>query len=137
MCTVALSEVEIAEALVGKQPFERFELEQNVPNPFNPTTEIGYRKSEIGPTQLTIYDLLGREVAVLVDGVVAAGRHSVRFDGTGLASGVYIYRLESGGKVETRKMVLLSWLMDFTAIELARSAATFRSALRGICRLCK
>ncbi len=90
---------------------QRFELEQNVPNPFNPMTEIGF---SVGTqdlaslrTTLRVYDLLGREVAVLVDGVSPAGRHTVRFDGTGLASGVYIYRLESGGKVETRKMVLL------------------------------
>jgi hypothetical protein len=86
---------------------QEFELEQNVPNPFNPTTEIGYRKSEIGPTLLAVHDILGRRVAILVDGVQDAGRHSVRFDGTGLASGVYLIRLESGGKVATRKMVLL------------------------------
>lgn len=106
---------------------ERFELEQNVPNPFNPETMISFsvqtqdlasvrgqnlasvRGQDLAPmrTRLKIYDLLGREVAVLVDGVMPAGRHSVRFDGTGLASGVYIYRLESGGRVETRKMVLL------------------------------
>lgn len=86
---------------------KRFELEQNVPNPFNPETEIGYRKSEIGPTLLTVYDTLGRRVAVLVDGVQDAGRHTVRFDAKNVASGVYVYRLESGGQVQTRKMVLV------------------------------
>ncbi len=91
----------------GHESPHRFELEQNVPNPFNPKTEIGYRKSEIGPTLLTVYDTLGRRVAILVDGVQDAGRHSVSFDASNLASGVYVYRLESGGQVQTRKMVLV------------------------------
>jgi hypothetical protein len=98
---------------------QEFELEQNVPNPFNPETMIGFRvqtqdlASVHGQdlasvrTRLMIYDLLGRQVAQLIDADLPAGRHSVRFDGTGLASGVYLIRLESGGKVATRKMVLL------------------------------
>lgn len=59
------------------------------------------------PTRLVVYDLIGREVAVLVDGVQEVGRHSARFDGSGLALGVYIYRLESGGQAATREVVLL------------------------------
>ncbi|MEN9839904.1 MAG: hypothetical protein RL177_1383, partial [Bacteroidota bacterium] len=90
---------------------QEFELEQNVPNPFNPETMIGFRvqTQDLASvrTRLMIYDLLGREVARLIDADLPAGRHSVRFDGTGLASGVYLIRLESGGKVATRKMVLL------------------------------
>ena len=91
----------------GTQAPERFELEQNVPNPFNPSTVVGFQLSVFGKTQLAVYDALGRRVAVLVDGMLPAGRHSVRFDGSGLASGVYLIRLESGGKVATRKMVLM------------------------------
>lgn len=83
------------------------ELMQNVPNPFNPSTVIGYRKSEIGRVRLTVHDLLGREVALLVDGVIPAGEHSVRFDASSLPSGMYLIRLESEGTLLTRKMVLL------------------------------
>ena len=82
-------------------------LNQNYPNPFNPTTEIGYQISEIGRTRLSVYDLLGREVAVLVDGVMPAGEHRVSFDASGLSSGVYLYRLQSGSMVETRRMTLV------------------------------
>ncbi len=82
-------------------------LSQNYPNPFNPTTEIGYQISEIGRTRLSVYDLLGREVAVLVDGVMPAGEHRVSFDASGLSSGVYLYRLQSGSMVETRRMTLV------------------------------
>lgn len=86
---------------------EGFELMPNVPNPFNPTTVIGYRKTDIGRTRLSVHDLLGREVAVLVDGVVAAGEHSVRFNASTLPSGTYLVRLESEGTLLTRKIVLL------------------------------
>jgi hypothetical protein len=88
-----------------------FALGQNVPNPFNPTTVIGFTvgTQDLASlhTRLTVYDMLGREVAVLVDGVMSAGSHSVTFDGSGLASGVYLYRLESGGKVLSRKFTLI------------------------------
>ena len=84
-----------------------FGLDQNYPNPFNPTTVIGYQISEIGRTRLAIYDVLGREVAVLVDGVMPAGQHSVTFDGKDLASGMYIYKLQSGDKVLSRKFTLI------------------------------
>ncbi len=83
------------------------ELAQNFPNPFNPTTVIGYRISEIGRARLTIYDLLGREVAVLVDGVQAEGMHSVTFNASGLSSGMYLYKLEAGGHVITKKLMLM------------------------------
>lgn len=91
----------------GQEAPDRFELEQNVPNPFNPKTEIRWTMDVGRRARLSVYDLLGREVIVLADGVYAQGRHSVRFDASNLASGVYIYRLESGGQVETRKMVLI------------------------------
>jgi hypothetical protein len=84
-----------------------FELAQNYPNPFNPSTQIRFYLQTTNNTQLTVFDILGREVAVLVDGVMPAGSHSVRFDATGLATGVYLCRLESGGQMQVRRMVLV------------------------------
>ena len=91
----------------GREAPMRFELEQNVPNPFNPETEIRWTMDVGRRARLSVFDLLGREVIVLADGVYAQGRHSIRFDASNLASGVYVYRLESGGQVQTRKMVLM------------------------------
>ncbi len=84
-----------------------FELAQNYPNPFNPSTEIAYTVPGAGLVTLKIYDVLGREVATLVNEVKQPGVHQVRFDGSGLASGVYFYRLEIGTSVHTKSMVLL------------------------------
>lgn len=89
-------------------------LEQNYPNPFNPVTTIRYAIGT-GATQgspamhvrLTVYDLLGREVAVLVDENQAVGYHSARFDGTTRSSGVYFFLLEAGSFHQTRKLLLL------------------------------
>ncbi len=92
----------------GRQPTAYgFKLNAAYPNPFNPTTVIGYRLSVFGQTRLAVYDLLGREVAVLVDSVMPAGAHSVNFDASGLSSGVYLLRLESGGEVAVVRVTLL------------------------------
>lgn len=82
------------------------ELDQNFPNPFNPSTLIRYRL--VGQTHVTlkIYNLLGEEVATLVDNVEAEGQHAVTFNATGLPSGAYFARLHADGVVETRKMLL-------------------------------
>jgi hypothetical protein len=105
----------------------RFGLEQNYPNPFNPSTRIRYTVGGAGETgagvsqpasglagglgasktSLIVYDLLGREVAVLVDERKAPGSYEVCFDGSGLASGVYVCRLIAGDYVQSRKMALL------------------------------
>lgn len=78
------------------------------PNPFNPTTEIRYRISENGHTEIIIFDMLGREVAVLVDAQKEAGEHSVTFDATNLASGVYLVRLtDRDGQVRSLRLSLL------------------------------
>lgn len=82
-------------------------LAQNFPNPFNPSTVVGYQLSVAGRARLSVYDLLGREVAVLVNEKMPAGEHSVRFDADGLSSGVYIYRLQVGSEVLTRRMTLV------------------------------
>jgi photosystem II stability/assembly factor-like uncharacterized protein len=103
---------------VSEVPSE-FRLEQNYPNPFNPTTTIrftvggvegravGRQQSAVSQTRLVVYDLLGREVATLLDGQKEAGRYEVTFDGTGLASGVYVCRLSAGEYVESKKMLLI------------------------------
>lgn len=83
------------------------DLAQNYPNPFNPATSIGWRMPASGHVTLTVYDVLGRTVAVLADGVYPPGSHSVRLDGTGLASGMYLYTLETGSVRLTRKMLLM------------------------------
>jgi hypothetical protein len=84
-----------------------FRLEQNYPNPFNPSTRIGFSVPEDAHTTLTVYDVLGREVARLVDGWTAAGNYYVSFQGNGLANGMYIYRLDSGTHRDTKRMMLL------------------------------
>ena len=88
-----------------------FTLSQNTPNPFNPSTAIAFTLSRSERVHLTVYDALGRTVAVLAAGNFSAGSHSVRWDGrdtqgNAVSSGVYLYRLEAGGKTETRKMLL-------------------------------
>lgn len=84
-----------------------FQLEQNYPNPFNPETAIRFMLDAGRQTRLAVYDVLGREVAVLVDGMMPAGQHSVTFDGSGLSSGVYMYVLEVGGLRASKRMTLL------------------------------
>jgi hypothetical protein len=81
-------------------------LSQNYPNPFNPATEIGYELPSAAFVSLKVFDQLGREVANLVNDRREAGIHSVRFDGAGLTSGVYFYRLTAGTSVITKAMVL-------------------------------
>ena len=82
-------------------------LPGNYPNPFNPETTIGYELPQRSEVYLVVYDLLGQEVAVLVNGLQPAGRHTVRFDASGLPSGSYVYRLQAGDKIVTRSMILV------------------------------
>jgi len=84
-----------------------FDLSQNYPNPFNPTTVIGFQIPVAARTTLKVFDLLGREVRTLVNDLHAPGSYQVQFDGTGLASGMYIYRLEAGTIVLNKRLMLL------------------------------
>lgn len=84
-----------------------FRLCQNYPNPFNPTTEIRYRISEVSHVTLKVFDVLGREVATLVNEVKAPGEYEVQFDAGALSSGIYFYRLTSGNFSSTKKLVLM------------------------------
>jgi hypothetical protein len=84
-----------------------FGLHQNYPNPFNPTTVISFQLSENSIVSLKIFDLLGREVATLINGHRSMGAHRINFDGSGLSSGVYFYVLKTPSFSQTRKMLLL------------------------------
>jgi len=92
---------------VNDQVPQVYALEQNYPNPFNPKTNIGFRIAEFGLVWLAVYDLLGREVAVLVNEPKAPGSYEVELNASGLASGVYVYRLTAGAFVATRKMIVV------------------------------
>jgi hypothetical protein len=84
-----------------------FSLGQNYPNPFNPDTNIEFTIVDPQYTTLAVYDMLGREVATLVDGMKQPGTYTVQWDARGSASGVYMYRIHAGGLVATKKLVLL------------------------------
>jgi hypothetical protein len=99
--------VDAVSGIDGRQGPSSFELMQNYPNPFNPTTTIKYQIPDARYLKLAVYDLLGREVAVIVDGVQPAGTHVARFDAAGLASGAYVYRLTAGADVHIRRMMLV------------------------------
>ncbi len=86
---------------------EEFSLSQNYPNPFNPNTTIKFKLSAASMTTLKVYNIIGQEVATLVNGVIAAGNHEVDFDASVMSSGVYFYTLRSGSFVETKKMTLM------------------------------
>ncbi|WP_448522310.1 T9SS type A sorting domain-containing protein [Schleiferia thermophila] len=86
---------------------KEFKLEQNYPNPFNPATSIQYQVSSISTVSLKVYDILGREVATLVNEEQQPGYYEVQFNGSSLASGLYIYRLQAGSFVSVKKMMMV------------------------------
>lgn len=95
---------------VSTEPVESayvFRLGKNYPNPFNPTTQIGYEIPENTQVTLTVYDVLGRQVATLVNETMSPGQYEANFDASNLASGTYIYRLEAGDRVQTQTMMLI------------------------------
>ena len=82
-------------------------LSQNYPNPFNPATTITYTLDRPGPVEMSVYNLTGRIVSTLVDGMQSAGHYEVRFDADGLPAGMYLYHLRAGGQTITRAMTLV------------------------------
>ena len=84
-----------------------YSLSQNYPNPFNPSTIISYALTNDGYASIIVYNALGKEIITLVNEIKKAGYYSVKFDATGLAAGVYFYRIESANYVSVKKMILL------------------------------
>jgi len=84
-----------------------FSLQQNYPNPFNPTTIINYSLAKEGNVRLTVYNAIGSKVATIINGYKPAGNYSVQFNGSNLASGIYLYRLESGNYNAIKKFILM------------------------------
>ena len=84
-----------------------FELSQNYPNPFNPSTTIRFNLPEASIVKLTIFNILGQEIRTLVNEFKESGANTINFDASDLNSGIYIYKIEAGNFVQTRKMTLL------------------------------
>ena len=96
--------ISIVTSLDKNQIPDRFQLLQNYPNPFNSSTTIEYAITEAGPIRLTIYDMLGQEIIVLVDRIMPAGTYQIFFDAGDLPSGAYVYRLETAHEVTSNIM---------------------------------
>jgi Secretion system C-terminal sorting domain len=96
----------VHDGAAGQMPQEFF-LSQNYPNPFNPTTVIRYQLAKTGIVRLNVYDVLGRQIATLVDEVKSAGLYTAAFNAANLPSGVYFYRLHAGSFADTKKLILL------------------------------
>jgi len=92
---------------VSETKSSAFALHQNYPNPFNPTTEVRYQISEANHVTLKVFDVLGREVATLVNEDRSPGAYDVTFDASSLASGIYMYKLQAGAQTEVKRMLLL------------------------------
>ena len=101
-----LSPLKIDGNTPSKVPY-RFALQQNYPNPFNPTTTIEFSLPQLGFVTLKIYNILGEEVATLVSEKLMAGEYKYDWDASGLASGVYLYRMVAGDFVQVKKMILM------------------------------
>lgn len=104
--SVTLERGVVTSAVEHTELANRFELFQNYPNPFNPSTTIRFSIPEATQVSLSIYDVLGRQVAMLVDENMSAGTHTVSFDAGALSSGVYLYRIQAGSFTQTQKMLL-------------------------------
>ena len=86
---------------------KEFQLQQNYPNPFNPTTTIEFALPKKSTVTLQLFDILGREIATLVDAELESGVHKINFDAQDLASGIYFYRIHAEGFLKTKKLMLL------------------------------
>ncbi len=97
-----ISEVTLSQTIVLTD-----HLYQNYPNPFNSETMINYTLENKGHIKLSVYDISGREIAILINEEQAAGEHSMTFDASPLSSGIYYYQIKAGSEELTRKMILL------------------------------
>ena len=102
-----VDDVTSVEIEVTNEVPSNYELTQNYPNPFNPSTTISFAIPQTSEVQLNIYNILGQEVASLVNKEMSAGKYSVNWDASNLSSGMYIYRLQAGSKVFTNRMILM------------------------------
>ena len=91
----------------GSEIPNKFQLSQNYPNPFNPTTTISFAIAKQVAVKISLFDILGREIAIVVDETLSPGKYKTVFDATGLSSGRYFYRIEAGDFVETKKLILM------------------------------
>ncbi len=89
------------------EQYMAFELGQNWPNPFNPVTSISFQLPETQHVRLGVYNLFGERVALLADGLMESGSHQISFDGSNLASGIYVYALQAGNRTITKRMTLI------------------------------
>jgi hypothetical protein len=105
--TLEVEYVDLCPQVAADELPSTFTLEQNYPNPFNPTTSISFSLPETGTASLRVFDMTGREVATLVNGMTERGTHTVSFDASNLGTGVYFYTLQSGSFTTTKKMVLV------------------------------
>lgn len=86
---------------------DKFKLSQNYPNPFNPATNINFSIPASGMVKLVVYDILGKQISVPVNENLSAGNYKIDFNASGLASGIYFYRLEAEGFTDMKKMILV------------------------------
>jgi hypothetical protein len=99
--------VSVDEKLARERTTSKFALEQNYPNPFNPSTEISFQLPVRSLVTLTIFDVLGREIATLINGEKSAGSHTIEWNAASMSSGVYFYQLRAGNFVATKQLTLL------------------------------
>jgi hypothetical protein len=107
VCWIDSKKLTVTGVQEGKALPATYALHQNFPNPFNPSTTIKFELPKSSVVRLSVFDMLGREVSVLVNERRNAGVHEVKFDGSNLASGVYFYRLQAGDFVSTKRMLVL------------------------------
>ena len=100
-------EIPVSVGLVNNSIPEEYSISQNYPNPFNPSTTINFSVPKQSKVVLKVYDILGSEVATLVDGFKNAGNYEVNFNASNLASGMYIYTLTAGNFTTSKKMMLM------------------------------